>query len=102
MEQKTIETVRQAELAAEQTEKTAASKRDNILAKAKADAKETVTRMTAEAKARAAETLKSAHIQSEKLQSEALETAKQEIAALHARAGGRQADAKRLILSQLI
>ena len=102
MEQKTIETVRQAELAAENIEKAAALKRDEILAKAKADAKETVIRMTADAKAHATQALKAAQIQSEKLQSEALETAKQEIAALHAKAGGKEADAKRLILSQLI
>lgn len=102
MEQKTIETVRQAELAAEQTEKMAASKRDEILAKAKTDAKETMIRMTADAKIHAAEALKAAQVQSEKLQSEALETAKQEIAALHAKAGGREADATRLILSELI
>lgn len=102
MEQKTIETIQKAELAADQTEKAAAAKRDEILAKAKADATEIVKQMTADAKAKAAETLKAAHAQGEKLQSEAMETAKQEIAALHIRSIARAADAKKQILAELI
>lgn len=102
MNQKTIETIRQTELTAEQAEKAAAAKRNEIIAKAETDAKEIVKQMTADAKTRAAETLKTAHAQGEKLQSKAMETAKQEIAALHAKSSAREAEAKRLILSELI
>lgn len=102
MNQKTIDTIREAELTADQTEKAASVKHDELIAQAKTQAAEIVKQMTADAKTHAAQKSKAAHVQCDKLQSEALETAKQEIAALHAKSSAREAEAKRLILSELI
>ncbi|MEM1484047.1 hypothetical protein V6615_04100 [Oscillospiraceae bacterium PP1C4] len=102
MEQETIKVVRQAELAAEQTEKNAARECEAILTEAKANAVKTTSRMTADAKSHAALIVEQARKAGEVLQQEALEAVKGEIASLHDRAAANGTEVKRRILSELI
>lgn len=102
MAQETIEAIRQAELAAEQTEKNVASEGDKIIAQAKAEAAETIMQLTKDAKEKAADALASAKKQSDSMMADALHLVEQELSTLRDAAKAKEPQAVQLILSELI
>ena len=93
MEQKTLEAVREAELAAAETERNAAKRRD--AAKLTADA-------ISEARTQAAAVLEAARAEGERMQREAEQSVQQEVEALRASVNARRDEARRLVLAQLL
>lgn len=102
MEQETMKAVRDAELAAEKTEKDGQRECEEILAAAKSQAVKAVESAVDAERDKAASALEAARQKGEVLQHAAVDAVKQEIAALHTAAGAKSADAKKLILSELI
>lgn len=102
MAQETIETIRQAELAAEQAEKAAADEAEQIVAKAHEEAKETIASMTREAREKAAAALDEAGAQGDTMMTEARREVEQDVAKLGESVAVREEQAIKLILSELI
>ena len=102
MNQNTVQTIRDAELAAEETAKKAALERESILAKAKSDCAQSASKMISDAKARAAVEVEQARLLGEGLQKEALTAAESKIDGLRAQAQSRRKEALNLILSELV
>ena len=99
MNQNTVQTIRDAELAAEETAKKAALERESILAKAKSDCAQSASKMIS---ARAALEVEQARLLGEGLQKEALTAAESKIDGLRAQAQSRRKEALNLILSELV
>ncbi len=102
MNQNTVQTIRDAELAAEETAKKAALERESILAKAESDCAQSASKMISDAKARAALEVEQARLLGEGLQKEALTAAESKIDGLRAQAQSRRKEALNLILSELV
>lgn len=102
MAKETIEAIRQAELAAEQTEKDAAGQAEDIVAKAQQTAKDTIATLTQQAKSVAAQAAKQAGKQGEDMAAAALREAEQELTALRETAKEKTPGAVARVLSELI
>ena len=102
MNQNTVQTIRDAELAAEETAKKAAFERESILAKAKNDCAQAASKMIGDAKSRAALEVEQARLLGEGFQKEALKAAESKIDDLRAQAQSRRKEALNLILSELV
>lgn len=98
----TIDAVRQAELTAEQTERAAAQEADRIVAKAKLDAKQTVTDLTKNAKEKALAELAAARAQGDELVAKAVAEVQEDCRRLREAAAAKQAQATEAILAELI
>lgn len=97
-----VEAVRNAELKANQTEKNAYSESEQIIKKAENDAKVFSAAQVKEAEERAEAMLKTAELQSKKLFEKANNEALQEIAALNSKAKQKEAEAVKLVYSELV
>ena len=102
MEQKTLEAVREAELAAAETERNAAKRRDAILDQAGRDAAKLTADAISEARTQAAAVLEAARAEGERMQREAEQSVQQEVEALRASVNARRDEARRLVLAQLL
>lgn len=102
MAKETIDAVRQAELTAEQTERAAAQEADRIVAKAKLDAKQTVTDLTKNAKEKALAELAAARAQGDELVAKAVAEVQEDCRRLREAAAAKQAQATEAILAELI
>ena len=96
-----VEAVRTAELDADKTEKDAYSKKEQIIKNAEDDAKNTSNALIKEAKQRAEAMLKTAKLQSEKLFEKANSEAQEEVKSLQSKAKQKEAEAVKLIYSEL-
>lgn len=102
MAQETIESIRRAELAAEQAEKDARLQAEEIVAKAHKDARELMESMTREARGKALTALEETGIKSDAQMSEALRQGEQEVRKLGEAVSAQESQAVKMILSELI
>ena len=102
MAKETIDAVRQAELAAEQTEKAAVQEADRLVAQAKLDAKQAVADLTKSAKEKAQAELSAARRQGDELIAKAVAEVQQDCSRLRETAAAKDAEATTAILAELI
>ena len=102
MAQDMIQAVRQAELSAEQIEKSAASESEVILKKAQMQTEQLIAYMTEEAKKQAEKALEDAKTKGEAMMKEALDSVNQELAVLQQNAKANEDKAVQAIMAELI
>jgi vacuolar-type H+-ATPase subunit H len=102
MAQETIEAIRSAELAAEQSERDAAAQCEGILAEAQKQANELYNKMIREAKEKAGSGLETAQRQGDSLAADALRQAENEMDILRKISMNKEQAAVQLILSELV
>jgi V/A-type H+-transporting ATPase subunit G/H len=102
MAKETIQSIRQAELKAEQIEKDAYDKHEELINKALDEAKTIVSNMTNEAKLQGSKELELAKSQGKSIMDEVVERAEKEIMLLKELSKGKEKEAIQLVLSEII
>ena len=101
MAQETINTIREAELAADQLEKDATEKGNRILQEAKRKAEELYYKITEEARTKAEAKLTAAQQQGDQIIARELELGDKEIEGMVKVAAAKETEAVKLVLSEL-
>ena len=102
MAKETIETIRQAEIRAEQREKDAQAKAEEIVAKAHEEAESMQKSMTGKAREEAAAALKKAGAQGEEMMAQAQREVEQEVLNLQKEISLKESQAVSMIVAELV
>lgn len=102
MAKETIQAVKQAEMDAAEMEKDAHIKSEELISKALSDAKTLVSTMTKEAKASADKKLEQTKIQGASLMQEVVERTQNEITLMKELAVGKEKEAIKLVISEIM
>lgn len=102
MEQATIKTIRDAELAAENLEKDALRQKDELLADTRQKAGQDLQEAVSLAKDKARQALDQARQKGDSMQADAVRAVNEQIASLQENAKAKAKQARQLILAQLI
>lgn len=102
MAQEMIQAIRQAEISAEQIEKSAVLESESVIRQAHIEADAIIASMTDESKKKADAAIAQARLEGETMMKEALEGIAQEIEVLKSSSKANESEAIKLILSEIL